>query len=126
GLHPLHEGVGVVCTRFLDTAQVERCSGVITSLQEGGHALVFVVEALGPFAGFIVHVPVPATGQVHALCGIQPQCVDIVDEHQQACQVHAGRHAEFTCCLDRVDEVAPRVSQTENLRAGGLCLQHEG
>src|SRR5690606_22955667 len=64
--------------------------------------------------------------QVHALGGIQAQCVHIVDEHQQARQVHARRHAEFASRLHRVDEVAAGIGQTQNLGSGGLRLQHVG
>ncbi|MNO07657.1 hypothetical protein D3C81_2299430 [compost metagenome] len=49
----------------------------------------------------------------------------VVDEHQQAGQLHGLRDAEFVGGLDRVDGVAAGIGQAQDLRLGRLRLQQE-
>ena len=88
--------------------------------------MYLVEEACGPCARLGVLVPVPAVGQVHALRGLQAQRVDVVDEDQQAGQLHRLGDAELVGRLDRVDGVAAGVGQAQDLRLAGLRLQQEG
>mmetsp|Transcript_57663 Transcript_57663/g.135758 ORF Transcript_57663/g.135758 Transcript_57663/m.135758 type:complete len:322 (+) Transcript_57663:950-1915(+) len=98
---------------------------VVGGLQRRGHALHFLEEAAAPGAGLGGLVPVPAVGQVHALGGLQAERVHIVDEHQQAGQLHALGDAELVGGLDRVDGVATGIGQAEYLRARALGLQQK-
>src|ERR1700739_717161 len=82
-LHLRHHFLRVVAVDRLDRLQVVHHRRVVAGLHHRRHLLVLVEEALGPGARVVVHVPVEALGQVHALRGLQPQRIDVGDEHQQ-------------------------------------------
>ena len=82
-------------------------------------------ELAAPGAGGVRAVPVPAVGQVHALRGRQAHGVDVVDEHDQAGQLHGLGQAEFIGRLDRVGGVGAGVGQGQDLGLAALRLQQE-
>ena len=51
--------------------------------------------------------------------------MDIVDEHQQACQLLVFGQAKLVGRLDGIDGVAARIGQTHHFGFGSLRLQHE-
>jgi len=121
-----HDLVGVGRAGGLHGLQVGRGGRVVSRLDAGRHALVFVKEALGELARGVVLVPVPAVGQLQAFGVGQPQAVHVVDEHQQAGDLHGLVDAEFLGRLHGVGEVAAGIGQRQDLGLGRLGLQQEG
>ena len=61
-----------------------------------------------------------------ALCRLPGEGVDVVDEHEQACEVLAPRNnAELRGLLDRVDGVAAGVGKADDLCLGCLLLEKD-
>jgi hypothetical protein len=105
--------------------QVGHGGRVVGGLHVGGHALGLLEEAVGELARVVVQVPVPAGGVQQAFGVLQAQAVDVAQEDQQAGGLHGLVDAEFLGRLDRVDGVAARVGQAQDLRLGVLRLQQE-
>jgi hypothetical protein len=78
-----------------------------------------------PGSGLLVQIPVEGLGEQHALRGLQAHGVNVVDEQQQRRQRLLAGDAELGRRLDRIDGVAARVRQTDDLRPGGLGLQQD-
>ena len=124
-LHLRQYLVRIIRANCLHGGEVLQCGGVVRSLNARWHALHLLEKLAAPGARIGVLVPVPAVGQVHALSGVEAQGVNIVDEHQQARQLHGLGDAKLIGRLDGVDGVTTRVGQPENLGLAALCLEQE-
>ena len=84
-------------------------------------------EPIGPGAGLIVHVPVPAGGELDALGHIGAECVNVAQEQNQCGKgLAALGHTELTGGVDGVGGVGTGVGQGDHISARGLRLQDEG
>ncbi len=121
-----HHVVGLDALGGFHGLEVVHGGRVVGRLDLGRAALGLFHEAVGELAGLVVQVPVPAGGELQALRGLQAQAVDVAEEDQQAGELHVLADAELLGGLDRVDRVAARVRQAQDLRLGILRLQQEG
>ena len=124
-LHRRDHRHSVVRAGRLDRLEVVHGRRVDARVDHARHLLHLLEEALGERAVLVVHVPVKAVGQQHALRRVQAQAVDVGDEHQQSGQALVLGDAELVGGLDRVDRVAAGVGEADDLGLGALRLQQE-
>ena len=132
GRHFLHLGddraavMRIAAERF-QRLEVMDQRGIDAGLNHGRRLLLeLLVEALGEGAGLVVHVPVEGLGEVQALRDLQPERMDVGDEHQHARELLAALDdAELRRLLDRVGGVAAGVGEPDDLGLRALRLQQE-
>ncbi|MNR02501.1 hypothetical protein D3C85_1183560 [compost metagenome] len=88
--HVFADPLRIVRAGGFDGLQVLIGAGVHAGLNHGRHALGAFEVALGPGAGLIIHVPVPAGDELGTLGGWQADGFDVSDEHHEAGQSLAG------------------------------------
>src|SRR6266852_9795608 len=84
-------------------------------------------EPLGEGARPIIQVPVERLGEDEPLRGLEPESMDVREEHEEAGEVLPTLDdAELRALLDGVRGVATRIGQPDHLRLGRLSLEEEG
>src|SRR5216684_6560254 len=84
-------------------------------------------EPLGEGARPIIQVPVERLGEDEPLRGLEPEGMDVREEHEETREVLPTLDdAELGALLDGVRGVATRIGQPDDLRLGSLGLEQEG
>ena len=118
-----------IAAERLQCLEVMEHGGIISRHRHRRHGAFRrqLLEALGPCAGLVVHVPVERFGEGEALRGLQAQRMDVVDKQQQRRELLATRHdAEFGRLLDRIGGVAAGIGEPDHFCLRRLRLQQEG
>src|SRR5205809_930840 len=66
-----------------DSAHIVKYSGVDAGVRHGRHRLAACIKPLRPVARPAIEVPVKSVDEGHTLGDIEPEAVDIRDEHQE-------------------------------------------
>ena len=104
--------------RSADGAQIMKDSGVDAGMRHRRHRLAAGIKPLRPFARPAIEVPVKSVDEGHALGDVEPETVDIRDEHQQRHQrLRARRDADFGGLFHGVDGIAAGIGKRDHLGA---------
>ena len=121
----LDDGVGVIGAGGLDGLEVVQRRGVVAGVGERGTGAGLGLEPVSPRLVLGIEVPVPRVGEAGARELVDPQGVDVGDEHQADGQLSLVLHARLVVLLDEVDQVATGGHDPDDLGVGGRRLGDE-
>src|SRR5664280_3523131 len=121
----LDHGVGVIRAGALDCLEVVHRGGVVARVGEGGTGAGLGQELVSPRLVLGIQVPVPRVREAGAGELIDPQRVDVGDEHQADGQLRLALHARLVVLLDEVDQVTASGHDPDDLRGGRPRLGDE-
>ena len=127
-LHLRDDLGAVVALERLHRLQVVRDTRIDAGVDHGRmDTAIALGEPLGEGARPIIQVPVERLGEDEPLRGLEPESMDVREEHEEACEVLPTLDdAELRALLDGVRGVAARIGQPDHLRLGRLSLEEEG
>ena len=68
GFHFGHHLVAIIAANRFDGIEIKVGGGLVSGVHHRGRFFIFCHEFFGPGTRFLVRIPVPSIGQVHALC----------------------------------------------------------
>ena len=115
--HLLAHSLGIIGASRLNGIQILKRAGVDTCMNHGWSCTGFFHEAVRPGASLIVHIPVPAGGQLKALRGFGAKGMNITQENNKAGNGLARlSDTKFCGRGNGVSGICTGVCQSDNIR----------